>query len=167
LTGGSLCGQRAESSSIGLYDAGRPAQIFTSFEVSLIFLIIQTITKTCLISYICSVFPFIVSLNLHRRHLDTGQRAIVAARIANLEQGQKKADTAQAVTQTEVARILNVSEDSIQRAQKVLKQGVPELIEKVERGEIEVKPAAKIAQASNFTIPSRAILTMKSCCIRL
>jgi transposase len=87
--------------------------------------------------------------------------------IPKFRQLRKRADTANAVTQPEVARILNVSEDSIQRAQKVLKQGVPELIEKVERGEIEVKPAAKIAQASNFTIPSRAILTMKSCCIRL
>jgi hypothetical protein len=66
--------------------------------------------------------------------------------IPKFRQLRKRADTANAVTQPEVARILNVSEDSIQRAQKVLKLGVPELIEKVERGEIEVKPAAKIAE---------------------
>jgi hypothetical protein len=39
---------------------------------------------------------FVVRSNLHRRHLTTSQRAAVAAELANLEHGQKTADTANA-----------------------------------------------------------------------
>ena len=62
---------------------------------------------------------FVIRANLHRRHLTTSQRAAVAAELANLEHGQKTADTANAVTQDEAARMLNVSTDSLQRAKKV------------------------------------------------
>jgi len=61
---------------------------------------------------------------------------MVGARTANLKHGQKKADTAIAVTQPEAAKLINISEDSIQRARKVQEEGVPELVQAVDTGEI-------------------------------
>jgi hypothetical protein len=66
------------------------------------------------------------------------QRAIVAAKLANLRQGQKKANTAIAVSQPEAASLLNVSVDSVQRARQVIDAGAPNVVKAVERGEVSV-----------------------------
>lgn len=93
---------------------------------------------------------FVLSLNLHRRHLNESQRAMVAGKIANLPHGVRadRLDTSIDVstTQPEAARMLNVSLPSVQRARVVLDRGVPELIEAVERGDVAVSNAAHIAR---------------------
>jgi hypothetical protein len=71
---------------------------------------------------------------------------MVASRLANLEHGQKKADTEISVSQPEAAKLLNVSTDSVQFARKVLDQGSEALIQKVDAGELAVSAAAKIAE---------------------
>jgi ParB-like chromosome segregation protein Spo0J len=91
--------------------------------------------------------PFVVSLNLHRRHLSESQRAMVAARIANLDEGRPGKTTAiAAVSQSQAAYMLNVSVDSLQRAKKVIVTGTPEIIAAVERGELAASAAAKMLQ---------------------
>lgn len=73
---------------------------------------------------------FVVSLNLHRRHLDEGQRGMVVGRIARLPKG-RPLNTAIAVfipTQAQAAEMLNVSIDTGQRARVILEHGVPELV---------------------------------------
>lgn len=87
----------------------------------------------------------VISLNLHRRHLTEAERALVGARTTNSNIGTNQ-HTAGAVSQRQVAQELNVSVDSIQRAKKVLNQGIPELIEALESGKIDISNAAKIAQ---------------------
>lgn len=89
---------------------------------------------------------FVVSLNLHRRHLDESQRAIVAGKIATLAHGgdRSKAPIG-ALTQAQAADLLNVGERSVERAATVLKTGVPELVHAVESGIVSVSAAAKIA----------------------
>lgn len=97
-----------------------------------------------------TLVPFVVSLNLHRRHLDESQRAMVAARLANLRDGQRADRAASidapAVTQTQAAELLNVSRPSVQRAREVIDKGAPELVQAVERGEVSVSAAATVAE---------------------
>lgn len=97
-----------------------------------------------------SLVAFIVSLNLRRRHLSTSQRAIVAARLANLSEGRpahkETASNEAVISQAEAADMLNVSRSSVQRATKVLREGVNDLAELIESGELEVSPAAHFAE---------------------
>ena len=85
---------------------------------------------------------FVVSLNLKRRHLTESQRAMVAAKLANLTEGRPKKDegapligeTAQisAVSQSDAARALNVSRGSVQNAVAVQRDAIPEVQKAVE-----------------------------------
>jgi DNA modification methylase len=98
-----------------------------------------------------SLVSFVVSLNLKRRHLNESQRAMVAAKIANMQQGARTdvqpSANLQKVRQSEAAKILNVSERSVASAKSIRDHGTPELIKAVESGKVAVSTAAKIAQA--------------------
>lgn len=94
--------------------------------------------------------PFVLSLNLKRRHLDTSQRAMVAAALAKLPHGgDRRSDQAANLpleTQATAASLLNVGERSVRAAKTVIEEGVPELKEAVERGEVSVAAAEKVAK---------------------
>ncbi|MEW8293608.1 MAG: hypothetical protein AB2651_22040 [Candidatus Thiodiazotropha sp.] len=83
----------------------------------------------------------VVSLNVHRRHLDESQRAMVGAKIAQFEVGQNQytAGSANLPTQLTAAEQLNVSERSIRTAKNIQKEGAPELIEAVDKGDVCTK----------------------------
>ena len=92
---------------------------------------------------------FVVSLNLKRRHLNESQRAMIAARLANMRQGartdlQPSANLPKVVSQSKAADLLSIGERSIRHAKHVLTSGLPELAQAVERGEIAVSRAAEI-----------------------
>ncbi len=90
---------------------------------------------------------FVISMNLMRRHLDESQRAMVAARAADMRSGART-DLAPigGRSQADAARLLNVGERSVERAAKVMSTGVPELAAAVDAGEIAVSTAALIAE---------------------
>ena len=90
---------------------------------------------------------FVVSLNLRRRHLDESQRALVAARIANLGEG-RPSETAQisAVSQSDAADLLHVSRGSVQNAKRVLDAGALALVSAVERGDVAVSAATALTE---------------------
>jgi ParB-like chromosome segregation protein Spo0J len=86
---------------------------------------------------------FVVSRNLQRRHLTESQRAIVAARFADLKLGANQ--HSQGLPIGRAADLLNVGERSVARAREVLRGGVPELVTAVEAGKIAVSAAADLS----------------------
>ncbi|MGO1069603.1 hypothetical protein [Lysobacter sp. CA199] len=91
---------------------------------------------------------FVISENVARRHLTESQRAMVAASLANLSQGNPGKPAHLPVCpmkQGQAADLLGVSERSVRKAQDVRKSGTPKLVTKVETGQITVSEGAKIA----------------------
>jgi ParB-like chromosome segregation protein Spo0J len=89
---------------------------------------------------------YVVSLNLKRRHLKESQRALIAARIANMRQGARTdlspiGETF--ISQADAAKMLNVGKRSVERAHKVMQEGTQELIKSVKQGEISVSAAVE------------------------
>lgn len=107
-----------------------------------------------------AALAFVISTNLHRRHLTESQRASIAARLANMRHGQRadyladrdanlhlyEPSAPPPVTSAAAAAMLNVSERSVATARKVQEHGAPELVAAVDSGMASVSAAAEIAQ---------------------
>lgn len=111
---------------------------------------------------------YVLSTNLHRRHLDTSQRGMVGARAKSVYSqmakerqkaggGDKKSAKAKSLpanlpeakkadSRDEAAAAVNVSGKTIDFSATVLDKGSPELIAAVDSGEVSVSRAAKIAE---------------------
>lgn len=107
---------------------------------------------------------WVLSVNLRRRHLDTSQRAMVAARTLDYHRAKAKerqgrrtdlvvnlppsSDVSERPKKArdDAARIVNVSPSAVQHAAKVIEAGVPELVKAVEKGEIAVSAAAEASE---------------------
>ena len=107
---------------------------------------------------------FVVSLNIHRRHLTESQRAMAAAKLANMPAHRpvKSANLhtydpilpsfapapakSAPVSQGEAAKLLNVSQRTVATAKKVLTEAAPEVAQAVEDGRLSVSLAAKAAE---------------------
>lgn len=93
---------------------------------------------------------FVVSHNLHRRHLNTGERGLIAARLATLKMGDVKSQTSQSVshgvenqtpppiTISQAAKMMNVSRATVSDGKTVLANASPEEIAAVKRGEVSL-----------------------------
>ena len=90
----------------------------------------------------------VLSRNLQRRHLAESQRALVAARLANMRQGERT-DLGPigpfVVNQPDAAKRLNVGARTVKRAKAVLDDGAPELVKAVESGEVKLGATAVLA----------------------
>jgi ParB-like nuclease domain len=93
---------------------------------------------------------YVLSRNLHRRHLTESQRAMVAAKAADLKPGANQHSEGLPIGRA--AHLLSVGQRSVARAREVLRRGVPELAKAVEVGELPVSSAAKI---SRMTMPEQ------------
>jgi N6-adenosine-specific RNA methylase IME4 len=109
-------------------------------------------------------FDYVISKNMQRRHLNESQRAMIAARAATMRQGERtdlspdaplNADAPLDVTapsahmpkvsQGDAAAMFKVSERMVTGANKIIKNGVDELKELVDAGEVPVTVAEQIA----------------------
>ena len=91
---------------------------------------------------------FVLSENIARRHLGPSERAMVAARMADLKWGQRADRVEGSIDLSTAARLVSVSEPSVKRAKVVLERGILELQQAVDRGRIAVHEAAKAARKS-------------------
>jgi hypothetical protein len=78
--------------------------------------------------------------------MDASQRAMVAARIANLPLGANQYGEGVGISTGSAAALLNVSRDSVQNAKVAQRAGTPELVAAVEQGKVAVSTDAQIAQ---------------------
>lgn len=109
---------------------------------------------------------YVLSLNLHRRHLTPSQLSMVGARARDIydreakERQQatlKKGESPVPVTLPErgkgesrelAGKAVGVSGSYVDRATKVIESGTPELIKAVDEGQMSVTSAAKLAKES-------------------
>jgi hypothetical protein len=92
---------------------------------------------------------YVLVKNLHRRHLSESQRAMIAAKLANLSQGgDRSKPPIDGMSVNAAANALNVGSKSVERAKRVQKDGVPELQTSVERDEVPVSAAEEFAKQS-------------------
>ena len=96
-------------------------------------------------------WEYVISRNYHRRHLNTSQRALIAAESVNSKKGgdRKTDQTAKLqidpeVTQADAARRFAVSGRTIADACKVLAEAEAEVVECVRDGEAAVSDAVKV-----------------------
>ncbi len=93
---------------------------------------------------------YVISHNLHRRHLSTSQRAMVAAKIATMKLGdnqhaKKEGPQICGPSAKDVAKALNVSTRSVETARQVIEHGSKAVQKAVEQGKIAVSTAAELA----------------------
>jgi len=82
---------------------------------------------------------FVLSLNLHRRHLTESQRAMVAARIVDWERGINQNTAGDAnLHAREAGRRLSISERAVKAAKRVRDHGVEALSDAIRDGRISV-----------------------------
>jgi N6-adenosine-specific RNA methylase IME4 len=102
-----------------------------------------------------NVLEYIISTNIHRRHLTDSQRAFIAATLATLEHGSgQRAPTgkfaarsgalATTPTQAGAAARMQVSERSVRDARRVIEKGDPTVVEALKGGRLKVNAAAAL-----------------------
>lgn len=101
-------------------------------------------------------WSYVISLNVHRRHLNESQRAMIAAKIARRRVGQHgtysgntsndAVPDALPPSADRAAELFNVSRSAIDRAREVRRSATPALQDAVEVGKVPVYTAARVAR---------------------
>src|SRR6516165_3011622 len=94
---------------------------------------------------------YVLSANLHRRHLKESQRATIAANLVTTKLGDNQhiKKEGRPIDLATAAKMLNVSEKSVKRAKNVLENGVPALVEAVKEGKLRVSAVEVFAKSND------------------
>jgi hypothetical protein len=88
---------------------------------------------------------YVVSRNIHRRHLlKDSQRALVAARLASLPVGANR--YSEGVSIDAACKLLRVTPTAVNRAKKILRRGIPDVVKAVEDGSLTIWKALLLAK---------------------
>lgn len=102
------------------------------------------------------VITFVLSKNVHRRHLTESQLALVAEGLATLGQGRRKAGARPSMTQQQAGRLLGVSERSVRAARELKESGRKDLVAAVAAGEVSLSRATRNAKRDELARQLRA-----------
>jgi DNA modification methylase len=95
---------------------------------------------------------FVLSLNLHRRHLNESQRAVIAEKIANMKSGKrtdlKPSPNSDEVSLKSAAQLLNVSRSNVADI-RLIKNKSPESIKDIESGKKTIHEIKKEIRKEN------------------
>lgn len=86
---------------------------------------------------------YVVTKNLHRRHLTPSQLSVAAQKVYQLAQEDDSIPEEEKPTQKEIAKQFNVSERTLNSAVKVAESSSPEVVQKIADGDITVHAAAE------------------------
>lgn len=93
---------------------------------------------------------FVISENIHRRHMDASQRAMAGAELEKIGHGGDRRSQDAPVhldrDRDAIAEKLDVSPRSIAAAKKVKEEAEPEIVEAVKAGKLPVKTAEKASK---------------------
>ena len=101
------------------------------------------------------ILPFIVSKNLHRRHLRTNQKALIAVQIIDIFKDEAKkrqlngtlaSSDARGKASAHAGKALGISTRTVERTKRVLEFGSDKLIETVEKSDINLVDAYEISK---------------------
>ena len=87
---------------------------------------------------------YVISQNVPRRHLTTGQRAVIAAKLATMKKGDNQ-HSLKKLSSEAAAKDTKVSITSLKHAKFVQEKGAPETIAALEDGSIKLAKAVAIA----------------------
>ena len=116
----------------------------------------------------CDPWKFVISHNLHRRHLSSSQRAMVASKLANMMSGERTdlGSIDPRLSIEDAAKQLNVGRATVVRAKSVTENGSEELQAAVSSGELPVSLAAKLVKDVPDKAEQSAIVAQGSKAVR-
>src|SRR5690606_3394856 len=90
---------------------------------------------------------FVLSHNLHRRHLSESQRAMVAARLVDWDIGVNQSTAGAANLPTrKAAERLSISERAVRAARRIHERGADELVEAIRDGRVSVHAGEALSE---------------------
>ncbi len=114
---------------------------------------------------------YVLSINLHRRHLTTSQRAMIAARCKGVYEEEAKErqgartdikenlpECSKGQARDKAGKALAVSGKTVDAASKVLRSNKPEIIEAVDKGEMSVSKALDVIEPKPKPTKSESVI---------